>query len=295
MKLFKITSIVLIMAVLMSGCYWNQTVETGRVGVQMNDGVSVDAVVTPGRYTQMGWYSALEEADVTNKTIAWQDPSLVTKDKQPIGMVLAVTFARKSDSESVKNMFLKYRAEFENDDALITLVNSRIPEVAKSISTRYSLDQLIGIDPNITRDAVSNEMQALLQEKLDEVYVDLVTVQLQDIAPSASFMDLLDQKAAAQIAVELAKQETLKLNEQLNQQKSQTAINIEIAERENKVTEIKSKAYADSPEMLQLKQLELLAGIIGANDKIIYVPAGADLVSVLTGNAGNVVPVPTQP
>jgi hypothetical protein len=87
-------------------------------------------------------------------------------------------------------------------------------------------------------------------------------------------MELLDQKAAAQVQVELAKQQTLTLNEQLNQTKAQTAIDVEIANRKNQITAIQAQAYEDSPQMLELRKLELMATVMGPNAKWVLCGGG---------------------
>jgi hypothetical protein len=230
---------------------------------------------------------------VTNKTITWNDPSLVTKDKQPIGMTLTLTYARAKDTASITNLYMQYRSEAMNDEALANLVNSRVPEVAKSISANYSLDEMLGISPTVTRDAVSSQMEDMLRTKLKTIYIDLVSVQLNDIAASQSYMDMLNQKAAAQLQVELAKQQTLTLAEQLKQTEAQNRINLSVAVNANEVAAESAKALKD-PQLFRLKQLEALAKVFGPNAKVVFIPEGTalDIVNMDGNGNGQVIPIP---
>lgn len=278
-----------------AGCYRNKLVESNQVGLQMDDGVSVNAVVGPGRYSNAGWWADMVTINASNITIAWNDPSMVTRDKQPIGMTLAVTFARKRDSDSIKDLYTQYNAEAKDDTALQTLVASKIPGVAKGITTKYTLDEMLGISDNISstadigRDVVTQEVFDALKKELDKVDIQLTSVGISDIAASKSFMDALDAKAKAQIDIQVAQQQTKLITEQLAQEKATTQIELEKANRANQVNQVTAQAYNDSPQLFELRKLELLQGIIGQGDTIVYVPEGTDITSVLTQGT-NVVP-----
>jgi len=103
----------------------------------------------------------------------------------------------------------------------------------------------------------------------------------------------LEEKAAAQIAVEVARERTLELEEKLNQEKAQTEIELELARRQNQVNAEMAQSYRASPEVYELERLRLLAGIIGENDKIVIVPEGSDL-NLFTSDVmgGGTVPLP---
>lgn len=296
-KSLFIILIALIASMSLSGCYWNQTVENTNVGLRMPDGVTIAEIVPAGRYTDWGTYSSMVEMDITNKTINWEDKDLVTKDKQPIGVALSLTYSRKQDSESAKKFFMRYRSEAVDDGALQKLVVSRIPEVAKSISAKYTIDQMLGIAPDTSREQVAAEIKNLLKSKLDEIQIDLVSVQLNNISPSESYRTMLEEKAKSQLAVELAKQQTITLNEQLKQVEAQNQINLSKAKNANEVAAESAKALSD-PRLYRLKQLEALKDIFGNNTKWILCQGqtGCDPTLILDDGTNNkVVPVPSNP
>lgn len=289
MKIKNYVMLSMILIMLLSGCYRNAQVQSHEVGLQLDDGVSIKAVVGPGRYTKSNpfvhWFARMVTINVSNITTTWTDPSLVTKDKQPIGLTLSVTVSRKRDSESVSSLYNRYNNEALNDEALIQLVSSKIPGVAKTISTRYTLDQMLGIaegDNAVGREVVTQDIFNLLEQEMNHIYVELAAVEIADIAVSNEFLSALNAKAQAQINMEVAQQETKLISERLKQESAQTEIDLEIARRENLVNAELAKAYEQSPELMQLRLMELTADMLDAGDVIIYVPEGANITSVLT-------------
>lgn len=279
---------------ILSGCYRNRPVESHQVGLKLGDGVKIDEVVGPGLHTDSGWRAELVVINASNITTQWTDPSLVTRDKQPIGLTMNLTFSRKRDSESITALYTRYNSEAVNDEALKNLVLSKVPGVAKTISTKYTLDQMLGIavgELAVGREILSQEVTELLQSEMDQIYVDLAAVEIADITPSQEFMASLNAKAQAQINMEVANQETKLLTEQLAQEQAKTEIELEKARRENLVNQEMAKAYEGSPQLLQLRMMELTADMLDKGDTVIYVPEGANITSILSQSSSL---VPTE-
>lgn len=270
---------------LLSGCYWQKQVETSEVGLSMPDGVKVEAVVGAGRYTNLSFYAEMKEIDVSAKTIAWEDPDLVTRDKQPIGLNIGVTYARKRGKESVLRMWELYRGEAVSDEALAQQVRNRIPRIAKEVTTKYTLDGMLGVaEESAGRALVTQDLFDLLLPELAEVEIELLDVGLNNIAPSSRYLELLEEKANARVATEVAQERTTQLGEQLLQEQAQTLIEVEKAQRQNEVNEELSKVYEKSPQYYELERLKLLKDVIGSSDKVYFVPAGTDLTLILSGS-----------
>ncbi len=272
------------------GCFWNAQIQTNQVGLIMSDGVKVDNVVGAGRYTNMGWFSDIAKIDVSSKTLEWEDPDLVTKDKQPISLKVGVTYRRDSASGNVLRMWDTYRSEAVDDEALQRQVLNRIPRTAKAITTRFTLDEMLGIAETGGREFVQQEMFDLLAPELVEIGVVLLDVGINDIGVDPEFLNLLKAKAQAQVKSEVAQEVTKQLAEQLIQEQAQTEIELELARRENAVNQELAQVFAESPQYMELERLRLLADVIGRNDKIYFIPAGAD-ISLFLGNSGNIIPV----
>ena len=282
--------VLLVLVMVLSGCYYRKEVQTNEVGLVMADGVTISSVVGAGRYTDMGYYADLQLIDASALTVEWNDPDLVTKDKQPIGFKVSVTFARKRDADSVKEMWELYNSEARNNEVLAQQVVARIPRVAKEITTRYTLDEMLGISGEVGRSGVQDDMATLLQKELDDIYVQLYDLGINNIEPSAAYLQLLEDKANAQAAVEVAEARKEQKEADLQTEKAQTNIEIELAKRERQVAAEKAKIYDISENWYRLEYLRRLDGVIGDNDKLwFFVEPGLDLTLLLNGE--NVVPV----
>jgi len=286
MKRWLLVCLVLVMfTVFGSGCYWNRQVEENEVGLAMPDGVHVEQVVGPGRYTNMGYYAEMKVLDTSAKTVQWQDPDLVTSDKQPIGFNVSATFSRKRDAESIQTMWRDYNAEARFDEALQQQVLARIPRVAKGITTKYSLDEMLGIKEGTNRSDIQNAFFTALDKELSEINVRLLDVGINNIAPSQQYLNALEAKANAQVNVEVAREQTKLKEEQLKQEQAETQIQLELASRQRQVEEETAKVFTGNSRWYELRRLELLGKVLNDKDKIYFVPQGTDITLFLSGQS----------
>jgi regulator of protease activity HflC (stomatin/prohibitin superfamily) len=274
---FRFVLALVVLSLLISGCYLPGTVDSSEVGLKITSG-KVEDVLEPGRYTDVGWYTSLATVDTSAKTTDWKDPDLVTRDKQPIGLTISVTYARNRDHKSIKQMWTQYNTEARDDKALAAQVLKRVPGAAKDLTTRYSLDEMLGITPDAPgRAIVTQALFDALEPELEEIGISLLNVTIGNIAPSEQYLNLLEEKANAQASTEVAREMTKQLEEQLKQEEAQTQIELEKARRQNEVNSELAKTYEQSPEYFELEKLRLMQGVIGGKDKLIFIPPGTDL------------------
>jgi len=295
MRKYAVFVALLVLAFMVSGCYWNRQVEEYEVGLKLADGVKIEQVLGPGRHTAWGFYDDLIPVNVSALTVVWEDPDLVTKDKQPIEFKVSATFARERSADSVTSMWQRYNSEARDDEVLKAQVLTRIPRVAKRVTTLFTLDQMLGVGvggEDYGRQIVQDKFFEFLNAELNELYVDLYDVGINNIGPDPKYLDLLKEKANSQVAVEVAKEKTKQLNEELNQEKAQTNIDLEVASRQRRVEEERAKVYEGNDRWFRLKELEAIAGVIGSDDKWWFVEPGVDL-TLLIGSE-SVVPVETN-
>jgi regulator of protease activity HflC (stomatin/prohibitin superfamily) len=297
---FALALIVLALFAGTTGCYWKKQVESNEVGIVSQDGVSITGIVGAGRHSDMqNWYAELHILDASAKTVTWTDPSLLTNDAQPIGIDVSVTYRRPKSTEPdlVRTMWDDYRVEAKDDEALGALVLARIPEAVKSVTTQYTLYEMVGIaegeegkeEARQARQKTSFEMETNIQAELEDIGLYVMNVAINNIEPSASFAGTLEEMASANARLELAIRETARLGEALNQEIKQTEIDVEKARRENLVNEEMAKSFEKSDRAYELERLRLLKGVIGDADKIYFVPENADLTLILGGSG--VVPI----
>lgn len=275
----------------MSGCYGSCVsieIASSQRGIDLTDGVNPTLILEPGRHSNDGYFATYEVIDVGVKTFDWNDPSLVTRDKQPIGLTLSVSVSRPVSQEGLFSMYSKYRNAAVDDASLQALVVSRVPRVAKGVSSSLSLDELLS----------RNEAQVLLldalQKELEEFGVLLIDVGISDIQVSPGYQAALEAKANSQAAAEKAKQDALTLEQDLNREKVQTEIELERARRDNEVAVEKAKVFEANPYALELERLRIMAEAIKANDKMFFMPPGTNLSFFFTPDSTTPLPAVTQ-
>jgi hypothetical protein len=293
LKVVLLLLLVVVLALLINGCYFWAPVKSHEVGLVMNDGMKINSVVGPGLYSNMGWFAKIKKMNCSAITIEWEDLDLWTKDKQPVKFKVGVTFSRQKNAKSVINMWNDYNSEAINDEALARLVINRIPRVAKQITTRFTLDEMLGVADGQEqikgREALQLAMFELLEKELNEFGVQLMDIGANDIGADPGYVAKLTEKATSKVAVELAVQKTKQLNEQVKQEQAQTLVEMEIARRDNAVAAEKNKVYQLNTQAFELEKIRLMGTIFGDKDKIWIIPKGADMNLFM--DSGKVVPV----
>lgn len=290
-KVFTMVAMVVLIAMTQTACFGTfikEPVAQHQRGVIMHDGVSISSVVGAGRYRDSGisgFFAKMEVIDISALQLTWEDPDLWTKDKQPLFFKVTVTFHRTGDTELIQKLWESYRGVFTNTDVMRDMVNSRIAEAGKQVTVSRTLEGMLGISETEDggRAGLQNEMFEFLAPELLEFGVVLVNVSINDIGVSEAYKERLEEKANSTIGVELARQETLLLQERLLQEKAQTEISLEIAERNNLVAEEQAKVLTASPEAFELAKLDAIARILGDGD-LVFLPVGTDISLWFTEN-----------
>ena len=286
----------LALLLVLGGCSWNKAVEEHEVGLKLKGGTEITAVLPAGRHSALGWFDEIKTVSVSAITVQWQDPDLVTKDKQQIGFSVQVTFARNRDAEEIKQMWQDYNAETISDEALMAQVLGRIPRVAKAVTTQFTLDEMLGIDEEgvvneaLGREVVTQKIEDYLARELAEIHCVLRDVGINNIAPDQTYMDLLARKAKAQISVEVAREEKTLAEVQVKTEEAQTKVEVEKARRARLVAQENAKVYETNPGWLQLQIWEAAKEVF-AGDNVWFIDPNTDL-TLLFGVDGGSTPIP---
>lgn len=263
-------------------CYYNAEIESSEVGVKMDDGVSVTDVVGAGRYTKMKWYADIEAMDISTKKIVLAIEDVSTSDKQTVGVEVMAEVARKSDEESVRNLWKNYNAVAKKDEQLTALVQDLLRSPVNKVSTQMTVDEMLGVaESDKTRATMENDIFALLSPLLESRGIALNAFQVMNISVDPQYQAKLQEKSTAAIEIELAEQKAKQLEKQLEQEQAQTEIDLEKARRANLVAEEEAKVYETSKEAYELKRLELMKDMMGDSDKVYFIPEGADITLFL--------------
>jgi len=298
----RLTSIVLLtlIAFLSAGCVWGARVPEGTKAICLEKGTTASRVLGPGRYFPAdcpGQFSRLAHINVAEISAVFTDLDLVTYDKQPIGIEIHMSFRRWSDDESLMTMYRTFTTIAVNDDALTNEVLGRSAHHIKDQVTPNSLDEMIGTDEAqaVGRTLIASNIKDALAPVLAEIGVEITFVGIKNITVDQAYLDGLKAKSQAQIgreieaenaaterqranlAVDLAAAKTLEIQAQLETEKANTDISLEIARREKLVAKEQNEVWRLSPEAFELERIRLMMESLDETDKIYFVPEGQNI------------------
>lgn len=290
----KITLLLLAIVMLFSvtGCYWNEVLAPNQVAVQLDEGeIKAVSEQTGGKYSDMGFFADLLVVNIDTITFSVEDPEVLTSDNQAVAMKITIQARRNGDSESIKNMVRNWYGLLD-DAKLQEVISATAREGMKNGVRGYTLFQLLD-----DRNGLGNAIRDQLEADAQKYSVQIVNVTIENVGASQKYMETLAEKA--NLSVETAKElERQKLIEQVAQnnilqaqkdvlvkqaqllvEQAKTAVEVEIAKREGEKTAAAQSVYSLNPQAFQLRQLELLQGIIG-DGTVYYLPVGTDLTTV---------------
>lgn len=305
--------LLLLLPFLLSACYFNEQVDADKIGVKLNEG-RIESCVGPGVYSDGGFFADLKHVNIGTLTFDVQDPSVATKDTQIVGMLVTVQARRKSDCESVTNLLTNWPA-LTDDGQLQATISATTNEAIKVGVRGMTLEQLLN-----DRNGLSSAIIAALTEDAGKYSVEIVNVSIKDVdlddqyeaqlktnaqytakveeAKRQAELALIEAQRNQQQAVAAAEteritqeQRALTLKAQLDAEKAQTAINIEIAQRAGAEIAAKNAIYLENPQAFELERMRLLQGVLGDKSVVYFVPEGSDLTLFLTQTGTPLVPV----
>ena len=229
---------------LISSC---SEINSGEAGIVTIFGKPTPELLDSGIHF-MNPFSKVHKIDLQVRTVS-QSSEAASSDLQKVDTTLTLNY--KLDYKNVMNTFVKVS---QNDDYLENaIVKPYINEVFKSVVAHYTAENLIN-----KRDAVSIEIQKLLNTRLNAIYMDVVSISVTDFKFSKAFDSAIEKKVTAQ-------QEVLTTQNLLAQQKIQNEITISKAQTESQAVILKAEADAKAlalkkstltPELIQLNAVE---------------------------------------
>jgi hypothetical protein len=266
-------------------------------------------------YTDRDWYASLETLKVDAVTFPVEDPEVLTRDNQAVGVKITIQAVRKSDRASVENIFTRWNS-IRDDQNLINTISATAREGMKVGTRNYTLSQLLDNRSGITNAegntaGLADDIQAALEEDVAKYSVEIINVTVENIAPSAQYMEILSQTAnlTAQTEQEKRRQELINhqaANNILEQQKrvevaeaqllaeqAETSVQVELAERKGEVIAAQNAVYSLNPQAYELERLRLLKEVLG-DKSVFYLPSDA-ILTLLQNFGSNVAPLPVAP
>lgn len=204
-------------------------VPAGHKGVTLNMGAVTGAVMNEGINFKIPFVQNAEIIDVRVKKYESKDNSSASKDLQTIKSSIAVNY--RVDQDHVADLYQKIGMSYES-----TVINPAISECIKSVTSRYTAEELI-----TKRTEVSEKMKKFLQEKLSEKYILVDSFNIINFDFTDAFNTAIEEK-------QIAEQNALKAKYDLERIKT---------EAEQAVTKAKGEA-----EAMKLKNEQISQNII---------------------------------
>lgn len=287
---FGVISALVLLSIFLQACYIGQDVKANQVAVKLERNEIV-GVVNAGVYTSWGFYDEMMVMDADTLTFSVEDLEVLTRDNQAVGVKITIQARRKTDDESVKNIFEKWSSTIDNNK-LIEVISATAREGLKNGVRNYNLSELLN-----DRNGLGDSMTEQISQDVSKYSVEIINVTVENIAPSPDYMAILADKAniTAETEKELERQKLIEQQasndilqaqkttevklEQVEAEKAITAVEVEIAKREGQVTAASQQVYTDNPQAFMLEQLRLLDAIFDGQT-VYYLPEGVDLTTV---------------
>ena len=216
------------------------TVDAGFRGVVLRLGAVTGETKEPGLYFKLPMITDVEDMNVqVQKEEA--ESSAASSDLQNVTAKVALNY--HLDPNNVTHTYENLRRDYASKVIQPALQNS-----IKAATAKFTAEQLV-----TQRNAVSDEMYALLREKLNETASGVLVVDgfnIVNLQFSSAFEDAIERKVTAVQDAEASKN-------QLEKTKYEAQKNIETAKGEAEAIRVKSISLQQSPQYIDFLKLEV--------------------------------------
>ncbi|AIQ65605.1 HflC protein [Paenibacillus stellifer] len=226
---------VAVVLVLLIGGNAYSSVEYGHVGLYKTFGKLDDQVLSPGIHLKIPFIQSIIQVN-TQVTKSETDTSASSKDLQPVSTHVAVNYS--VNKESAFNLMNNIGGRFDS-----VIINPAIQEIVKEVTARYPAEDLI-----TRRDIVAGEISELLTKRLAKY--DLIVNDINIV--NFKFSDAFNQSIEAK---QVAQQQALKAENDLK--RVQIEAKQKVAQAQAEAESLKLKKQEVTPELVQLKQIEV--------------------------------------
>jgi Membrane protease subunits, stomatin/prohibitin homologs len=243
------------------------TVEYGHVGLYKTFGKLNDSVLEPGIHLKIPFVQSVIEVN-TQVTKAETDSTASSKDLQPVSTHVAVNYS--VNKAAAFNLMNNVGSTYDN-----VIISPAVQEIVKEVTARYPAEDLIA-----KRDVVAGEISEQLTKRLAKY--DLIVKEINIV--NFKFSDAFNQSIEAK---QVAQQQALKAENDLK--RVQIEAKQLVAQAEAEAQSLKLKKQEVTPELVQLKQIEVQEKALEKWDgRLPSVTGGAtpfiDLTSTLNSN-----------
>ncbi|MEC2344566.1 prohibitin family protein [Paenibacillus barengoltzii] len=230
-----ISTAIIVIVVLIVGSNSYAQVEYGHVGLYKTFGKLNDNILGPGMHFKIPFVQTVIQVN-TQVTKTETDTTASSKDLQPVSTHVAVNYS--VNKESAYNLMNNIGGNYDT-----VIINPAVQEIVKEVTARYQAEELIA-----KRDVVAGEISEHLTSRLAKY--DLIVNEINIV--NFKFSDAFNQSIEAK---QVAQQQALKASNDLK--RIQIEAQQKIAQAEAEAEALKLKKQEVTPELVQLKQIEV--------------------------------------
>ncbi|WP_068783383.1 prohibitin family protein [Paenibacillus phocaensis] len=230
-----ISTAIIVIVLLIVGSNSYAQVEYGHVGLYKTFGKLNSNILSPGMHFKVPFIQTVIQVN-TQVTKTETDTTASSKDLQPVSTHVAVNYS--VNKESAYNLMNNIGGNFDT-----VIINPAVQEIVKEVTARYQAEDLIA-----KRDVVAGEISDHLTTRLAKY--DLIVNEINIV--NFKFSDAFNQSIEAK---QVAQQQALKASNDLK--RIQIEAQQKIAQAEAEAEALKLKKQEVTPELVQLKQIEV--------------------------------------
>lgn len=210
-------------------------VQYGHVGLYKTFGKLNDNVLAPGIHLKVPFIQTVIQVN-TQVTKAETDTTASSKDLQPVSTHVVVNYS--VNKEAAFNLMNNVGGNYDS-----VIINPAVQEVVKEVTARYPAEDLIA-----KRDVVAGEISEHLTTRMAKYDLIVNEVNIVNFKFSEAFDTSIEAKQVAQ-------QQALKAENDLK--RIEIEAKQKIAQAQAEAESLKLKKQEVTPELVQLKQIEV--------------------------------------
>jgi len=211
------------------------TVQSGNRGVLLQLGAVKPTILTEGFHFKVPFIQSVQQVEVrVQKEESSQ--TAASKDLQIVTTKVAVNYS--VDPDAVNKLYQEIGLDYRT-----RIVDPAVAEALKAVTAQYTAEELISKRPE-----VSAQVKDMLSQKLSKYYMKLEDINIKEFAFSDEFNKAIEAKQTAEQNALKAKRDLERIKIEAQQQ---------VAEAEAEAQSLKLKKQEVTPELIQLKQIEV--------------------------------------
>jgi regulator of protease activity HflC (stomatin/prohibitin superfamily) len=269
-------------------------IDEGTRGIVVTQG-AVEGIQEPGLFFRA--FAPFTRVEIVNvrRQSRQIEQNVASSDKQLYDISIQVDYSRQTAPDSLRAMYGRIGV---NDTQLNQQLDGFISEALKTASTQFTLDQALsdrgGFSQRIRQYLTTSPGDGQLAP-VEQLYVSLDAVKVIDINVGEQYARLLAEKANLEVQIETEEKRRQQIDAEqsnnlfraeqeakvaLTTEKGRTAAALEAASRESQVRTVQGQSFRDNPELLRLRERELMVEMLRSGN-IWFVDPNTNLTLLL--------------